>query len=110
MKKTTLENIHNYLNGDTTIDLTALRDEVNAEYEKLAGKAREKANAYEVAKPIVFDAMNKPMTAKEIYEKCADALPDGFTSAKVQYALLHYWADEVTKIDNGKSPKTYQKR
>ena len=107
MKKTTLENIRNYLNGDTTIDLTALRDEVNAEYEKLAGKAREKANAYEIAKPIVFGVMGDPMTVKEIYAKCANDLPDGFTAAKIQYAFLHYWSNEIVKHDNGKSAFTY---
>ena len=35
MKKSTLEAIRNYLNGDETIDLTVVRDEVNSEWERL---------------------------------------------------------------------------
>ena len=30
--------------------------------------------------------------------------PDGFTAAKVQYAFLHYWNDEIVKHDNITDP------
>jgi len=107
MKKSTLESIRNYLNGDETIDLSVLREEVNAEYDRLNAKAQANRNAYDVAKEIAFDVMSdKPMTVKEIFA-ASDEWSQGFTAAKLQYALLHYWNDEVVKHDNGKNPFTY---
>ena len=107
MKKSVLESIRNYLNGDETVDLSIVRDEVNAEWERLTAKAKANRNIYDVAKGIAFDVMSdKPMTVKEIFA-ATDEWPQGFTSAKVQYALLNYWRDEVVKIDNGKSAFTY---
>ena len=49
--------------------------------------------------PILRDALTEGGTAKEIFERCADALPEDFTSAKVQYILLHELADEVVKTE-----------
>ena len=47
-------------------------------------------------------------TAKELYEACADTLPDGFTRAKVQYILLNEMVDEVIKTEKKGSPNTYR--
>ena len=108
MKKNTLTALYNYfVNSDDTIDLSAVVEDIRAEYEKSAAKSQAKANAYEVAKPIVFGVMTEPMTVKDIFAKCENDLPDGFTAHKIQYALLNYWCDEVVKIDNGKAPFTY---
>lgn len=47
------------------------------------------------------------MTAKELFEACADSLPEGFTSAKVQYILLHEMVDEVVKVEKKGKANTY---
>ena len=109
MKKNTITALYNYfVNSDDTVDLSAVVEDIRAEYERTAAKSQAKASAYDEAKPIVFGVMTEPMTVKEIFAKCEDELPDGFTASKVQYGLLHYWNDEVVKIDNGKGPFTYQ--
>ena len=107
MKKSTLEAICNYLNGDNSVDLSVLREEVNAEWERMNEKRNANKSAYDMAKDVAFAVMSdKPMTVKEIFA-ASDEWPQGFTAAKVQYALLHYWNDEVVKHDNGKSAFTY---
>ena len=109
MKKNTITALYNYfVKNDDTVDLSTVVEDIRAEYEKSAAKVNAKASAYDEAKPIVFGVMTEPMTVKEIFAKCEDELPDGFTAHKIQYALLHYWMDEVVKIDNGKGPFTYQ--
>ena len=107
MKKSTLESIRNYLNGDSTVDLSVVREEVNAEWARLNDKANANRAAYEDAKEIAFGILsNKPMTAKEIFE-ASNEWPEGFTVNKVGYALRNYWAENVVKHDNGKSAFTY---
>ena len=110
MKKNTITALYNYfVKNDDTIDLSAVVEDIRTEYEKSAAKVNAKMDAYEQAKPIVFAAIaDTPLTVKDIFTACEGDLPDGFTSHKIQYALLHYWMDEVVKIDNGKGPFTYQ--
>lgn len=112
MKKSTLESLYNYLNGNASIvDVETMRAEVNAEYERLTAKARANAELYSEAKDAIMDAMSEtPHTASELYEIAQANLPEDFTVAKVQYALLHYWEQDVVKHDNGKKPYTYTKR
>lgn len=112
MRKNILESLHSYLNGDTTVDITEARDYINAEFEKQANVSQAKADAYAAAKPIVLSAIkDEAHTAKEIFEAVSDSLPEGFTAAKVQYGLLHYWMADVTKIPGeGKAPNTYKAR
>lgn len=108
MKKNTITALYNYfVNDDDTIDVTAVVEDIRAEYERTVAKSQAKSDTYDAAKPIVFGVMDTPMTVKEIFAKCENDLPDGFTSHKIQYALLNYWSDEVVKIDNGKGPFTY---
>lgn len=98
MKKATLSTIYDALKS---IDFDP---EVLAEVEKDlhrgdAEKAKN-AEAYEVAKPIVLGALSDtPATIGEIYDEVADALPEGFTKGKVQYAITRLWADEVVKTE-----------
>ena len=110
MKKNTITALYNYfVKNDDTIDLSAVVEDIRAEYEKSAAKASAKMDAYEQAKPIVFAAIaDTALTVKDIFTACEDELPDGFTASKIQYGLLHYWMDEVDKIDNGKGPFTYR--
>ena len=60
--------------------------------------------------PILRDALTEGGTAKEIFERCADALPEDFTTAKVQYILLHELADEVVKTEQKGKPNIYTLR
>ncbi len=110
MKKNTLAALYNYfVKNDTAIDLSAVVEDIRAEYEKSAAKASAKMDAYEQAKPFVLSAItDTALTVKNIFAVCENDLPDGFTTNKIQYGLLHYWNDEVVKIDNGKAPFTYQ--
>ena len=108
MKKNTITALYNYfVKNDDTFDLSAVVEDIRTEYEKSAAKSQAKSDAYDAAKPIVLGVMDTPMTVKEIFAKCENDLPDGFTLHKIQYALLNYWSDEVVKIDNGKSAFTY---
>ena len=110
MKKSVFEMVVALVNGQTVADMDTLRTEVNAEWEKMQTKANANRTAYEAAKEVAFSVMNdKPMTVKEIFAAGEDKWPQGFTAAKVQYALLHYWNDEVVKHDNGKSAFTYSR-
>lgn len=105
MKKSTLEAIRNYLNGDETVDLATLTEEVNAEWNRLNAKREANQDMYAKAREIAIDVMDEtPRTVKELFEMTTE-WPQGFTQAKLQYALLRYWSDEVTKHDT--TPKTY---
>lgn len=107
MKKSTLENLCNYLNGDTSVDVAALREDVNSEYDRLTAKARANKDAYAAAKDVAVSVLSDtPMTAKEVFA-ATDKWPDGFTSNKVQYGLNNYWTDVAVRHDNGKNPYTY---
>ena len=110
MRKNTITALYNYfVKNNDTIDLSAIVEDIRAEYEKSAAKSNAKMDAYEQAKPIVFAAItDTALTVKDIFTACEGELPEGFTSHKIQYGLLHYWNDEVNKIDNGKNPFTYQ--
>lgn len=111
MKKSTLESIRNYLNGDSTVDLSVLRDEVNAEWERTTAKSRANTELYDTAAPVVLNALSAtPMTTKEIFAACETELPEGFTANKISYLLLHQLADEVVKHDNGKNANTYTRK
>ena len=108
MKKNVFEMVVAMVNGQPVADMETLRNEINAEYERMNAKRKANKDAYDAAKDVVFGILcDKPMTVKEIYSAGEGLWPDGFTSAKVQYAILHYWNDEVVKHDNGKSAYTY---
>ena len=112
MKKSTLEMMKNYLNGDDTVDLSTLRDEVNAEWERTTEKSRANADLYATAHDALMsaDGWDKPMTVADLTEKFASVLPDGFTKSKMQYAFRALWSDEVEKHENGKSAYTYSRK
>lgn len=108
MKKNVFEMVVALVNGQTVADMDTLRAEVNAEWERANAKRNANKGAYDMAKDVAFGILSdKPMTVKEIFAAGEGEWPQGFTAAKVQYALLHYWNDEVVKHDNGKSAFTY---
>ena len=81
-------------------------DEAKAKAKDKRAKAR--TALMEQVLPIVREGVADGGTAKEIYERCADALPSDFTTAKVQYILLHEMADEVVKTEAKGKPNVYK--
>jgi len=112
MKKSTLESMRNYLNGDTTVNVETLREEVNAEYDRVTAKSRANSEMYAEA----WDALdateewNRPMMAKELWPLVENAVPEGFTLSKMQYGLREKWQDKVQRHDNGKDAYMYSRR
>ena len=112
MTKTTLLTVAAILNALTLTseNEVAARDAVNAEIAKGEAKAQVNRDLYASAHEVVFGVIcDTPMTVAEIYEACADELPEGFSKSKVQWGLSNQWKDEVVKHDNGKKPYTYTK-
>ena len=98
MKKSTLKSLVSYLNGEAITNLDEIKAELEAELAKNAEKAEANRKVYEEAREIVLSELgDTPATASELYEAVADKLPEGFTKAKVQYALTHYWETYVVK-------------
>lgn len=106
-------------NPDEIVEvLTKMRDQIvkshkTSDESKAKAKAkRADARATLMAQvlPIVRESVAIGGTAKEIYERCADALPADFTAAKVQYILRREMADEVSKIEQKGKPNVYTLR
>ena len=98
--------------------LEKIRDQI-AKPRKTSDEAKAKAKAkradaraelMEQVLPIIREGIADGGTAKEIFERCADALPADFTAAKVQYILLHELADEVVKTEQKGKPNVYTLR
>jgi len=108
MKKTTMTAIANYIKN--VPELSAEYAELAAELAKGEEKAAANRELYSAAHDAVIAAIDsEPKTVTEIYEACKDNVPEGFTKNKIQYALLHYWNDEVTKIENAKGANQYKR-
>lgn len=114
MKKSTLEMMKNYLNGDDTVDLSTLRNEVNTEWERITEKSRANAALYDSARDVVMAAngWDEPMYAKDIWEIVKDAMPTGFSLSKMQYAFREKWADLIQRHnpENIRDPYKYSRR
>jgi hypothetical protein len=98
--------------------LTKIRDQI-AKPRKTSDEAKAKAKdkrakartaLMEQVLPIIREGVADGGTAKEIFERCADTLPADFTTAKVQYILLHEMADEVVKTEQKGKPNVYTLR
>ena len=109
MKKATMMKIADYIRNIP--ELAEASAEIDAELNKSVEKTNATRELYATAHDIVMGVMSEvPATVADIFAKCEAELPEGFTKAKVQYALLNYWKDEVVKVDNSKrSPMTYRK-
>ena len=78
-----------------------------------AKRANARAELMKDILPTLRDALTMypdGLTAKALYETCAETLPEGFTTAKVQYILLHELADEVVKTEAKNKPNVYTLR
>ena len=103
-------------NPNEIVDVLAkIRDQI-AKPRKTSDEAKAKAKAKRAdaratlmaqVLPIVRESVTIGGTAKEIFERCADALPKDFTAAKVNYILLHEMADEVVKTEAKGKPNIY---
>lgn len=81
-------------------------DEAKAKRKEKNAAAR--ATLMEQVLPTIREGIADGGTAKEIFERCKDALPSDFTDKKVQYILLHEMADEVEKIETKGKPNVYK--
>lgn len=108
MKKNTLTAIANYLRNHDIPELADAASDIFAEIAKNEEKAQKNRDLYAEARDTVINVMDEtPRTVAEIYELCADNLPEGFSKSKVQYAMREYWKDDVVKIENPKGANTY---
>jgi hypothetical protein len=115
-----IDTIATYRENDTAVCdvLAKIRDQIakprktsdTAKANAKAKRANARAELMAQVLPILRDALTEGGTAKEIFEHCADALPEDFTSAKVQYILLHELADEVVKTEAKGKPNVYTLR
>lgn len=109
MKKSTLIALTDYFES---VDVPAtIADAVNELFAERA-KNEEKAEANRAVYASAHDAVmavitTTPQTVAEIFEACEDDLPNNFSKSKVQYGLLHQWADEVKVIVNVKGANQY---
>ena len=109
MKKSVFEMVVAMVNGQPVTDMDTLRSEINAEYERMNAKRQANKDAYDTAHDVLMAALtDKEQTAKELFE--GNEWPDGFTQGKLNYALRAMWADEVNKVDNGRSANTYTRK
>lgn len=106
MKKNTMTAIAAYIKN--VPELANEYAELAAELAKNEEKAQANRDLYAAAREIVLSHLSDtPVTAAELYEVCADELPEGFSKSKIQYALRELWAADVVKHDNGKKAFTY---
>ena len=106
MKKNTMTAIANYIKNIP--ELANEYAELSAELAKGEAKAQANRELYAVAHDVVMSCVGStPMTVSEIYDACADELPEGFSKSKIQYAVRELWGAELVKHENGKNPFTY---
>ena len=109
MKKSVLTAVVNYLKD--VPEMAEAYAELRAELDKFEEKARAQSKLYEDAKAVVMACVtDKPKELNALFEESAKRLPEGFTKAKLQYALTNYWADEVERTKTGRNPYTYTKK
>ncbi len=106
----------------TTEKLVALRDTIERRNEKRGSdEAKAKTNAQRKEKnaqerkvlmdkvvPVLRNHLTSDITAKDLYEVAKDELPSDFSTAKVQYVLLHELKDEVIKTEAKGKANTYR--
>ena len=101
MRKVSLQSLVSFIDSiDAPQEVKDIRNEIVAELSKGEAKAQANRDLYAEAKSVVLGALSDtPVTIGEIYDEVKDALPDGFSKGKVQYAITRLWADEVTKTE-----------
>ena len=108
MKKNTIQSLVAFIDGENVTNIQEIRGELVAELQKNEVKVNAKRELYDAAHDAVMRAITfAPHTIQEIM--ATTELPEGFTRAKLQYALREVWADEIIKGISGKV-HTYQKK
>ena len=100
MKKSSLQSLVSYLDGQTVENIAEIRDEIVAELSKGKAKADANRELYAEYHVKVMDALTsagKPVTAQEL------ASETGIARGKIVYGLTKYWADEVVADKTGKT-------
>ncbi len=96
--------------------LTKIRDQIakprttsdEAKAKRKEKNAAARAALMEQVLPVIREGISDGGTAKEIFERCKESLPEDFSDKKVQYILLHEMADEVEKIEAKGKPNVYK--
>ena len=102
MKKSTMQSLVSYLDGEVVTNLDEIRAELVAELTKGEAKAQANRDLYAQAHEVVMGGLaqaSAPVTIAELYEAIENKLPEGFSKGKVQYAITRLWADEVEKTE-----------
>lgn len=102
MKKSTMQSLVSYLDGEVVTNLDEIRAELVAELTKGEAKAQANRDLYAQAHEVVMSGLaqaSAPVTIAELYEAIENKLPEGFSKGKVQYAITRLWADEVEKTE-----------
>jgi len=111
MKKSTLANMIAYLNGDDSVDLTILKEELTEEWNRTAAKAEEKKAARDkVAAEVMRVLTNSdPLTVKELYARLVtdDVLPDDYSERSLMWLVSHDLAAKLTRHEDGRNPYKY---
>ena len=100
MKKSSLQSLVSYLNGEAVENIAEIKAEIEAELAKGQAKAEANRAVYAEMHDKVIECIrtaNAPVTAQEI----ADAT--GISRGKIVYGLTNLWSDEVEKDDSGKA-------
>ena len=105
MKKSSLQSLISYLNGETVTNIDEIKAEIEAELAK--GKAKADANraVYADMHDAVMDVLTSataPVTAQEIADET------GLSRSKIVYGLTNYWSTEIIVDKSGKTT-TYAK-
>ena len=109
MKKTTMNTIAAYIKN--VPELANEYAELAAEIQKDIEKAEANRTMYDTAKDVVLAALNDQLvTASELWAKVENDVPEGFTKNKMNYALIHYWDNEVIKVQEGRNPNQYRRK
>lgn len=99
MKKSSLQSLVAYLDGQTVDNISEIRDEIVAELAKGAEKAQANREAYaEYHDKVmaVLAGVTDPVTAQDISDET------GIARGKIVYGLRNYWANEVVVDSTGK--------
>ena len=102
MKKSSLQSLVSFLNGEIVTNIDEIKAEIEAELAKGAEKAQANRDLYASAHDVVMNGLRmatEPVTIGELYDEIADELPEGFSKGKVQYAITRLWAKEVVKTE-----------
>ena len=102
MKKSTMQSLVSYIDSNAIAELADVRAEIVAELTKGEAKAQANRDLYAEAHDVVIEAMSHltaPATIAELYDEVANALPEGMTKGKMQYAVTRLWVDEIVKTE-----------